>query len=59
MAEAKKFRSYVELFDFYLRQHSHTGNRRMHAIGKVLGIAVLATSGHPLDRSSAISGCRV
>ena len=40
MAEPPKFRSYDEFFDFYLRQHSAAGNRRMHAIGMMLGFAV-------------------
>jgi hypothetical protein len=40
MAEPPKFRSYEEFFDFYLRQHSDPGNRRLHAIGTLLGMAV-------------------
>jgi hypothetical protein len=45
-----EFHSYDEFFDFYLRQHSDVGNRRMHAIGMLLGalVAVLAVAmGHP------------
>jgi len=40
MAEAPKFRSYDEFFEFYLRQHSDAGNRRLHATGMILGLAV-------------------
>ena len=41
MAEPPKFHSYGEFFEFYLRQHSDAGNRRMHAIGTALGVVVL------------------
>jgi hypothetical protein len=40
MAEPAKFRSYEEFFDFYLREHSDTSNRWMHAVGMVLGLGV-------------------
>ena len=40
MTEPPKFRSYEEFFDFYLQQHSDAGNRRMHAVGTTLGLAV-------------------
>ena len=40
MSEPAKFRSYGEFFEFYLHEHSDAGNRRMHAIGMVLGLAV-------------------
>ena len=50
MADGPKFTSYEEFFDFYLRQHSDPGNRRLHAIGTTLGIAVVVgafVTGHP------------
>ena len=40
MAEPSKFRTYEEFFEFYLHEHSDSGNRWMHAIGMVLGLAV-------------------
>jgi hypothetical protein len=44
MAERAKFDSYEEFFNFYLREHSDAGNRRMHAIGMVVGLAVAAVA---------------
>jgi hypothetical protein len=38
---AQEFANYEEFFKFYLRQHSHEGNRLMHACGTILGLAVL------------------
>lgn len=40
MAEPAKFHSYEEFFDFYLREHSDAGNRRLHAVGMVAGLVV-------------------
>lgn len=40
MSEAPKFDSYEEFFRFYLAQHADAGNRRMHAVGMLLGIGV-------------------
>ncbi len=43
------FGSYDEFFAFYLSQHSDPANRIMHAIGTLLGLAVVAgaiASGH-------------
>ncbi len=37
---AEKFRSYDDFFAFYVRQHSHPGNRLLHAAGTTLGFAV-------------------
>jgi hypothetical protein len=50
MAEDRKFNSYDEFFTFYLQQHSDPRNRRLHAIGTTLGIAVVVGAfvlGHP------------
>jgi len=50
MAEERKFASYDEFFDFYLRQHSNPRNRMLHATGTILGIAVVVgaiITGHP------------
>lgn len=44
------FSSYQEFFAFYLREHSHRGNRVMHAAGTLLGIVTVAVPialGHP------------
>lgn len=40
MAEPQKFRSYEDFFTFYLEQHADAGNRRMHAVGTLLGLLV-------------------
>jgi hypothetical protein len=40
MEEPAKFRSYEEFFHFYLHDHSDRGNRCMHALGMILGMAV-------------------
>jgi hypothetical protein len=40
MSRPAKFRNYEEFFEFYLREHSDAGNRRMHAVGMLLGLAV-------------------
>jgi hypothetical protein len=50
MASSARFASYDEFFTFYLKQHSDPRNRRMHAIGTTLGIAVVIAAfatGHP------------
>jgi len=47
---AGKFQSYDDFFAFYVQQHSHPGNRLLHAIGTTLGLTVLISSlalGHP------------
>lgn len=47
---AEKFASYDEFFAFYVQQHSHPGNRLLHALGTALGFAVLISAfalGHP------------
>lgn len=36
----EQFSSYEEFFAFYLRQHSHSGNRLLHATGTLLGLAI-------------------
>lgn len=36
-----RFSSYEEFFAFYLEQHSHRGNRLLHAAGTLIGIAIL------------------
>lgn len=38
---AGKFQSYDDFFAFYVQQHSHPGNRLLHALGTALGLAVL------------------
>lgn len=43
MLEPPKFRSYEEFFDFYLRQHSDAGNRRMQALGLAVAAGALIT----------------
>jgi hypothetical protein len=35
-----KFSGFDEFFLFYLRQHSHRANRRLHAAGTALGLAI-------------------
>lgn len=45
-----QFRTYDEFFRYYLKAHSHAGNRAVHCCGTVLGIAVLIGAlalGHP------------
>ncbi len=45
-----QFRNYDEFFSFYLKAHSHPGNRALHCCGTVLGIAVFIGAfalGHP------------
>ena len=45
-----RFQSYDDLFAFYVQQHSHPGNRLLHALGTTLGLAVLVGAialGHP------------
>ena len=37
----QEFGSYEDFFNFYLQQHSHEGNRLLHACGTILGLAVL------------------
>lgn len=36
----RQFRTYDDFFLFYLRQHSHRGNRMLHALGTALGLAI-------------------
>ena len=46
----EKFHSYDDFFAFYVQQHSHPGNRLLHAIGTTLGLAILIAAfalGHP------------
>ena len=46
----QQFSNYNEFFDFYLRAHSHPGNRALHFCGSLLGLAVLVGAialGHP------------
>ncbi len=40
MAESQEFRTYEDFFTFYLAQHADAGNRRMHAVGTLLGLLV-------------------
>src|SRR6516162_660358 len=50
MTEPPAFDSYDEFFSFYLEQHSHPGNRALHGLGTILGIAVVIAAfvlGHP------------
>ena len=50
MTEPPVFHSYDEFFSFYLEQHSHHGNRALHGLGTILGIAVVIVAlmlGHP------------
>ncbi|HEX3602010.1 MAG TPA: DUF962 domain-containing protein [Lacipirellulaceae bacterium] len=45
-----RFSSYDEFFDFYLRAHSHPGNRVLHFCGSLLGLALVIAAfalGHP------------
>jgi hypothetical protein len=45
-----QFSSYKEFFIFYLRAHSHPGNRALHLCGSLLGLAVVVAAiavGHP------------
>jgi len=45
-----EFRNYDEFFAFYLRAHSHPGNRVLHCCGTLLGLAVVIAAfatGHP------------
>lgn len=46
-----RFTSYDQFFSFYLREHSNSRNRLMHAAGTVLGVCTLIVPlalGHPL-----------
>lgn len=50
MTELPAFHSYDDFFNFYLEQHRHPGNRALHGLGTILGIAVVIvalTLGHP------------
>jgi hypothetical protein len=47
---ARDFENYDDFFAFYVQQHSHPGNRLLHALGTTLGISVLIAAlvlGHP------------
>ena len=47
---AGHFQSYDDFFAFYVQQHSHPGNRLLHALGTTLGLAILIAAfalGHP------------
>ena len=47
---AGKFQRFDDFFAFYVQQHSHPGNRLLHAIGTAVGLAVLIGAlalGHP------------
>jgi len=47
---AERFQSFDDFFAFYVQQHSHPGNRWLHAAGTALGLAVLVSAfalGHP------------
>ncbi len=47
---ARRFATYDEFFLYYLQQHRDPRNRRMHAIGTTLGLAILVgalATGHP------------
>ena len=37
----RQFSTYQEFFAFYLQQHSHSGNRWLHATGTLLGFLVV------------------
>jgi hypothetical protein len=43
-AQGERFSSYKEFFDFYLAQHSSSGNRAMHACGTLIGLGVFIAS---------------
>jgi len=46
----QEFASYEDFFTFYLHEHSDAGNRAMHAVGTLLGLATLIVAfavGHP------------
>jgi len=50
MSEERAFHSYDEFFTFYLEQHSYPLNRWLHAVGIVIGVAVVIGAfmlGHP------------
>jgi len=50
MAEERAFHAYDEFFSFYLEQHCRPVNRWLHAVGTILGIAVVIAAfvlGHP------------
>ena len=44
MTGPPEFRSYDEFFSFYLEQHADPANRRMHAVGTVLGVVVIVVA---------------
>ncbi|HLI62027.1 MAG TPA: DUF962 domain-containing protein [Terriglobales bacterium] len=44
MTAPPKFHSYDEFFAFYLRQHSHAGNRWLHLAGTSLGLIVVVVA---------------
>jgi hypothetical protein len=41
---AQEFANFHAFFRFYVQQHSHPGNRWLHAIGTVSGIAVVVAA---------------
>ena len=48
---SQHFKTYDEFFAYYVRQHSHPGNRLLHALGTGLGISVVIAAlalGKPL-----------
>ena len=48
---AREFKDYDEFFAFYVQQHSHPGNRALHAVGTGAGIATVIVAlalGKPL-----------
>src|SRR5260221_5869970 len=49
-AAQKEFATYDDFFAHYVKQHSDPRNRAMHAIGTILGLAILVAAfllGHP------------
>jgi hypothetical protein len=41
---AQEFANFNDFFRFYVQQHMHPGNRWLHAIGTVSGIAVVVAA---------------
>ena len=51
MSEQRKFATYQEFFVFYLEEHSDPRNRLLHAVGTLLGLAIVVGAfafRHPL-----------
>ena len=44
MPEQKKFATYDDFFAYYLQEHSNRRNRILHAVGTLLGLAIVVAA---------------